>query len=557
MKSIFLSIFLFFATLIFAQEPIVLNDSSVKIKDFNMSYFIDDTNEISLDEVQKKIFINSKNKLSLGQKAKTTWAKIIITNKSELDKKLFLHHPYAYHSKIIEFYVTQVGKNIKSIKVDFDTTLPESTIYGANAIFEFYIPKMKTRTLYVKTVSYTHQWFKLQLFDEENSKRALLSTDNDIAILFGILFSLAIYNFVIFIVSRTKENLYYSLYLFSASIWLTLSYGLLANVFEVYGMNIFKLHVFLMLMPIFLLLFVMSVFNTKESYKREHNALQFILILITIDAFYGLYDILSALKYSSSLAGLMILITLVVSISFYRKKNPLARYFITGHLFFVFFNAIAILYYKGLVEFNYITSHAVGIGIILEALMLGFILSYRIKILEDMKKSQDALKLLAITDPLTNLYNRRYFDTSSQYLLKIAKREKEDLSIIMIDIDSFKKVNDTHGHSVGDDVLIKLSSKLKEISRESDVVCRYGGEEFIILLPKTDLKGALIFAEKIREESALIRISNNIEKDFNFTLSLGVSQVDYKNKESIKTAIDKADKALYTAKNNGKNKVCS
>ena len=161
---------------------------------------------MSLEEVQKKDFKNSINKLSLGTKAKTTWAKILIKNESAVDKKLFLHDLYAYHIKAVDFY-------------EF---IPKFTVYGASAICRFDLPANKTQTLYVKTLSYTHQWFALEIYDEENSKRALLSSDNDIAILFGILFSLAIYNLLIFIVSRTKENIYYSLYPLSASIWLTL-----------------------------------------------------------------------------------------------------------------------------------------------------------------------------------------------------------------------------------------------------------------------------------------------------------------------------------------------
>jgi diguanylate cyclase (GGDEF)-like protein len=134
---------------------------------------------------------------------------------------------------------------------------------------------------------------------------------------------------------------------------------------------------------------------------------------------------------------------------------------------------------------------------------------------------------------------------------------KQNLSVIMMDIDSFKHVNDTYGHTVGDDVLVKLALKLKEISRESDVVCRFGGEEFIILLPVTDVEGAMILAEKIREECSLLRIVSDKGEVFFFTLSLGVSQVDYEHDVDIKIAINKADKALYNAKNSGKNQVCS
>ena len=415
-------------------------------------------------------------------------------------------------------------------------------MYGASAIFEFLLPAKQTQILYVKTVSYTHQWFALELFDEENSKRALISTDNDIAALFGVLFSLAVYSFIIFIVSRTKENMYYSLYLLSASIWLTLSYGLLANVFELYGMSVFKLHISLMSMPIFLILFLMTIFNTKENYKYEHKALLFILILIGFDAIYGLYDIITALNYSSTLAGLMILITLSVSISFYRKKNPLAKYFIIGHLFFIFFNAIAILFYKGIIEFNYLTSHAVGIGIMLEALTLGLILSYRIKILEEIKKSQETLKLLAITDSLTTLYNRKYFNSSAQHLLEISKQKREDLSIILIKINSFKKIIETYGQSSANEVLQKLALKLQELSRENDVVCRYEGEKFILILPKTSIEETKKLANEIREESELIRITTSKQEVFYFAINVGTSIVDTLNDLTIEDALKREKK---------------
>jgi len=556
MKRLFIYIFLFCATLLLAQKPILIEDGSVKLENFSMEYYVDTIREKSFHEIQNATFREGKNRLSLGTKAKTTWAKIALANDTNCSRKLFLHHPYAYHVKAIDFYVTAQEKILKNTLVDFDTTIPPKVMYGGSAIFSFILPPYAQRTLFIKTDSYTHQWFALEIYNEENSKRALVSSDNDISILFGVLFSLAIYNFLIFFITRTRENIYYALYLFSASVWLTLSYGLIANIFELYGLNIFKLHISLMSMPIFLLLFIITVFNTKEDYKREHKALLFILVLIVFDALYGFYDILSALKYSSTLAAVMILITLTTSISFYRKKNPLAKFFLIGHFFFIFFNAIAILYYKGLIEFNYVTSHAVGIGIMLEALMLGFILSYRIKLLEEIKKSQKALKILATTDPLTSLYNRRYFEESATECLEVAKKEQEKISVIIMDIDYFKKVNDTYGHTTGDVVLVQLALKLKEIAGESDVVCRYGGEEFVVLLPQRDLQEAERVAEGIRAAAEEIEILSEDKQHFFFTLSLGVALIDITNEESLKSAISRADEALYRAKSSGRNRVC-
>ena len=168
---------------------------------------------------------------------------------------------------------------------------------------------------------------------------------------------------------------------------------------------------------------------------------------------------------------------------------------------------------------------------------------------------QNELKLLASTDPMTKLYNRRYFTKMAEHTLDLVKREKKDLSVIMLDIDKFKNVNDTYGHQVGDDVIIELANKLMECQRQSDIVCRYGGEEFVILLPNTSIDGAKVVAEKIREEVESLSINLLTNEKLNFTISLGVSQVNLENESNIELALKRADDALYIAKENGRNKV--
>ncbi len=164
------------------------------------------------------------------------------------------------------------------------------------------------------------------------------------------------------------------------------------------------------------------------------------------------------------------------------------------------------------------------------------------------------LKEQAYRDPLTQSYNRRYFYEISEELLHLAKRDKTSLCIIMIDIDNFKKINDTYGHFIGDEVIILLAKKLEETVRESDVVARFGGEEFVIIFPKADLNATKIIAEKIRStiEKEILKI-NKLE--LQFTISLGVSEFDYANNKTIEAMLDSADSALYNAKDNGKNQV--
>jgi len=180
----------------------------------------------------------------------------------------------------------------------------------------------------------------------------------------------------------------------------------------------------------------------------------------------------------------------------------------------------------------------------------------RVKRELQLQELQTKLKLLASTDPMTRLYNRRYFTKISKHTLDLSKREKQNLSIIILDIDKFKNVNDTYGHQVGDDVIIALANKLIEHQRKSDIVCRYGGEEFVILLPNTSSKSSEIVAQKIRKdiESLTIKTPSNI--NLKFTISLGASQVDLENENNIELALKRADDALYEAKETGRNKVC-
>jgi diguanylate cyclase (GGDEF)-like protein len=157
---------------------------------------------------------------------------------------------------------------------------------------------------------------------------------------------------------------------------------------------------------------------------------------------------------------------------------------------------------------------------------------------------------------MTKLYNRRYFTKISEHILDLSKREKQDLSIIMLDIDKFKNINDTLGHKVGDDVIIILANKLIEYQRKSDIICRYGGEEFVVLLPNTSIDSAKLIAQRIRKDVESLTISIVPNKDLKFTISLGVSSVDVNNEQTIELALKRADDTLYEAKNSGRNRVC-
>jgi diguanylate cyclase (GGDEF)-like protein len=139
------------------------------------------------------------------------------------------------------------------------------------------------------------------------------------------------------------------------------------------------------------------------------------------------------------------------------------------------------------------------------------------------------------------------------YEMSRFERSGKPFCLILGDIDFFKKVNDTYGHDAGDHILIQISQTLTQHSRKQDFVCRWGGEEFLLLLPETDLEGGIMLAEKIRRQiEKEVQIFNS--QIIKITLSQGVSAVD--KDQDIKGCIKQADLMLYTAKEQGRNKVC-
>ncbi len=161
---------------------------------------------------------------------------------------------------------------------------------------------------------------------------------------------------------------------------------------------------------------------------------------------------------------------------------------------------------------------------------------------------------LATTDGLTELYNHRYFQEQMKRQIENSKRYETEFSMIILDIDFFKKFNDTFGHQAGDSVLRQVAQTLKRNVRATDIVCRYGGEEMSIILPNTGKDVAYSTAEKIcqRVSDKKFKLSN--DRETSVTISLGVATFPYDG-ESASDIIDSADKRLYNAKNNGRNQV--
>jgi diguanylate cyclase (GGDEF)-like protein len=167
---------------------------------------------------------------------------------------------------------------------------------------------------------------------------------------------------------------------------------------------------------------------------------------------------------------------------------------------------------------------------------------------------EERLLIESMTDPLTGLLNRRYFNEQTQKEVARSRRHGLRFSVLMIDIDHFKRINDMHGHPIGDMAIKALAEVCNKALRPQDILARYGGEEFILTLPHTDEEGASVVAERIRqtvEQVELVAEAGPVR----FTVSIGIAT--YKKDMPLEQIVGRADQALYKAKQSGRNRVVS
>lgn len=201
-----------------------------------------------------------------------------------------------------------------------------------------------------------------------------------------------------------------------------------------------------------------------------------------------------------------------------------------------------------------IVSEALLRAAIIPLLIAPFISWYLVGLLFELDHLEQKMSLLATYDDLTGLLNRRAFFDSCNVLHEYSMRNRQNYSLLSVDIDFFKKINDQYGHASGDEVLKSFGRVTSELSRKSDVAGRLGGEEFVFFLANTNLNQARDFAHRLSEEIKLTKVENENDP-IAYTVSIGIAINRCDEDSSLEETLKRSDKALYTAKNNGRNQV--
>jgi diguanylate cyclase (GGDEF)-like protein len=378
--------------------------------------------------------------------------------------------------------------------------------------------------------------------------------DYSYGFLYGFLFALLAYNVMLYAGLRDWRYLLYSLYL---GMFLLMNISYTGHGFEWLwpghpGWAQWSHPVLMVLYGASGLLFALRFLDTRRQFPRLHKAvlgylgIAGLLLLLALVFDSQRHALLVAFTFVS----LFTVVMLAMGVMAVHAGQKAARYFLVAAFSAMVGAALTAMAVWGFIPFNVWTYRAVDIGMLLDATLLALALTYQFRVgqLERYRAEQ-----LARLDPLTGVNNRRAFYDVTTPIWNIATRHAHDLSVVLLDLDHFKRINDVHGHGCGDEVLTATAELLKKSVRDQDVIARWGGEEFILLLPETDLAQAAGLAERLRGAIAGMHLACD-GADIGLTASFGVVQrgAAHRNLDGL---ISSADHYLYQAKEMGRNRV--
>lgn len=409
--------------------------------------------------------------------------------------------------------------------------------------------------LYLRADSVDPLVLPIELLSMEQAARQELRNHYWYGFLYGVILALAAFNLTLFADLRQRSYLYYSLYL------ACLIFGNIAYTGHGFAWLWpthlqFQRYVILIMMGVLSsvgLLFACSFLGVARHAPALSRMLRhYMVCAMAVMALCAVLDLhlamaLIAFCYMSAFAAIMVALgTVAVT----RWQAPAARHFLLAAWCGMLGASLTVLAVCGWLPYTTLSYHALEAGVLLEAVLLARAVAYRVRC------QQDATLLaerLAGTDPLTGLSNRRAFLERANVVLKLAERKQRAASVIMLDLDHFKQINDRLGHDAGDRVLVAAASLLMQMGRASDITARWGGEEFIILMPDTTASQAGAFAERLR--TAVECTSHGwMPGGKPVTASFGIAE--RWPGCNFNTLVKAADVQLYAAKQGGRNRVC-
>ena len=547
--KLLLFVSLFFHSFLFAQEDVSSSFSYIQLE--YKTYTFDEIKEKSEQGLFSPL---DKDHSKFGFTNNIFWIKVHVKNNTSTTKQQILELNYP-SLDAIDIYELEEQKLIIKKKLGDLRPYNKST-FMPNPNYGFSLLSFEEKIFFIQIVSTGSLNIGISLQDINTYNISSSSQMKWLSFYFGAVFIMLMYNFLIYLMIKNKSFLYYVLFHLS---YIVFALGLSGISFQLFwpenpNLNQYVIPMAMSLTGTFSLLFTIHFLDLKLLNRTLYKflyALAIISFMISLIPFIYGYSLGTILGSFITFIIAIILFILSLYLAVF-KKNINALFYFVAWSFFCIGVVISHLSNIGVIPSTMLTSYSSQIGSFFELLLLSIGLAYYYNRLKkehiELSYANDTLLSLAHTDMLTKSYNRRYFYERVTEELKIKKVQKRNIALLMIDLDHFKKINDTYGHDIGDKVLISFVQTCKQVMRKNDIFARIGGEEFVLYLPDTDDITAIEIAEKIR--SSLLENEITFAQDLTLTVSIGISRNTFK----LNKLLSQADKALYKAKNTGRNK---
>lgn len=410
--------------------------------------------------------------------------------------------------------------------------------------------------LYLRVATADPMVLPIYLSDSETLLKRHQGMSFHYGFVYGVILALLLYNLVLYFGIRNSRYLYYSVYL---ALFLLMNLSYTGHAYhwlwpDSPTMQLWGNPLLMVAYAASGLLFATRFLDTKAVFPRLHRYT--ILVCWVFSGALGLAMVAGGHTMALFVAFTFVLfytfgMILLGAVALY-AGNQSAKYFLYASISAAIGATFTALTVWGIAPYSPYGYHAVEFGTMIEAILLALALA------DLFRRSQEGriqAEQMARQDMLTGLNNRRAFSELVARLWQLGLRNNHPMTVLLLDIDRFKHINDTFGHAQGDTVLKQVARAIASVARTEDVLARWGGEEFILFMPETTLEQAVAVAERIRTKIEALRFDLNGKSSL-CTASLGVAQLD-KHTDSLDSLISRADKYLYRAKVSGRNRVCS
>lgn len=484
---------------------------------------------------------SAKNGSNLSFTPSAWWAKFTLENNGSREKEIILRQAYPLIDYIDLWEDTQ-GEWRHHATGDRRAFNTRNITYH-DFLFTFTLEPKRIYTFYMR-------------YQSEGAMDIALSASSTVELIqnvgveqfaYGVYYGgflvLVIYNFFIFVVVRDKAFLHYLMYILCFGLYMSANDGFFFQFFMPDAPNAANLCTLILLglSLLFAVQFSRHILTIAQfSRKLNIASLSAIAILGTVTLSSFILPYATIIVIQSVLTIVVMPLIFTMGIARLCSGYPPARYFMLAWTTFIVGIMIYMVKVFGYLPRTFFTENIFQIGSLIEMVLLSLALSSRV----------NELKKQSHTDALTEIPNRRRFDEFLLQEFRRTQRNQQALSLLMIDIDHFKKFNDEYGHSQGDRVLQNVASQLRSLIRKPMMPFRFGGEEFAVILPRTDQKNARIIAERLRQHISSKRIGR-----YQITVSIGLASQEGKKFTHQNQLLNAADEALYAAKDAGRNCV--